>query len=149
MHPARPSIRTVRSIADSWPRWPRPRRGEERKRSPMRRLGRHLIGELFDCVPDILNDLEALRSILPAMAWSAQATIVGSTCHQISPVGLSGVVGMRQARLSLPTWPAQRYAAVDLVARDEALRLDAALEFVIWALAPRPVSVLHMHRAVF
>ena len=115
----------------------------------MRRLGRHLIGELFDCVPDILNDLEALRSILLAMAWSAQATIVGSTCHQSSPVGLSGVVVMPQGRLSLHTWPEHRYAAVDLVARDEALRLDAALEFVIGALAAGRVSVLEMHRAVF
>jgi S-adenosylmethionine decarboxylase len=115
----------------------------------MRRLGRHLIGELFDCVPDILNDLEALRSILLAMAWSAQATIVGSTCYQISPVGLRGVVVMRQARLSLHTWPAHRYVAVDLVARDEAFRLDGVLEFVIGALAAGRVSVLEMHRAVF
>ena len=83
------------------------------------------------------------------MAWSAQATIVGSTCHQSSPVGLSGVVVMPQGRLSLHTWPEHRYAAVDLVARDEALRLDAALEFVIGALAAGRVSVLEMHRAVF
>jgi S-adenosylmethionine decarboxylase proenzyme len=115
----------------------------------MRRLGRLRIGELFDCVPDILNELEALRSILLAMAWSAQATIVGSTCHQISPVGLRGVVVMRQGRLSLHTWPEHRYAAVDLVARDEALRLDVALECVIGALAAGRASVLEMHRAVF
>ena len=56
---------------------------------------------------------------------------------------------MRQGRLSLHTWPEHRYAAVDLVARDEALRLDGALEFVIGALAAGRVSVLEMHRAVF
>src|SRR5260370_5437167 len=123
MHPPRPSIRTARSIARSWPRWPRPRRGEERKRPPMRRLGRHLIGELFDCAPAILNDLEALRSILLAMAWSAQATIVGSTCRQISPVELREGLVMRQARLSLHTWPEHRFAAGVLVALDEALTL--------------------------
>jgi hypothetical protein len=38
---------------------------------------------------------------------------------------------------------------VDLVARDEALRLGAALEFVIGAVAAGRVSVLEMHRAVF
>ncbi len=115
----------------------------------MRRLGRHLIGELFDCVPDILNDLEAVRTILLAVAGRAQATIVGSTFHQFSPFGLSGVVVMRETRLSIHTWPEHRYAAVDLFARDEALGLDAAMEFVIAALTARRVSVLEVHRAVF
>jgi S-adenosylmethionine decarboxylase len=115
----------------------------------MRRLGRHLIGELFDCVPGILNDLEALRTILLAIAGCAHATIVGSTFHRFPPFGLSGVVVMCQARLSIHTWPAHRYAAVDLFAREETFGLDAAMEFVIAALAAGRVSVLEVHRAVF
>src|ERR1700737_1621947 len=146
MPPPRPSIRTARSIARSWPRWRVPRRGDERKPALMRRLGRHLIGELLDCVPRILNDLEALPTILLALAGCAHATIVGSTFHRFPPFGLSGVVVMCQARLSIHTWPAHRYAAVDLFAREETFGLDAALEFVIAALAAGRVSVLEVHR---
>jgi len=115
----------------------------------MQRLGRHLLVELFDCAPDILNDLEAVPTILLAAARRAQATIVGSTFHQFYPFGLSGVVIMSEAHLSIHTWPEHRYAAVDIFSRGEAFGPDVAVESVIAALGAQRVSVLEVQRGIF
>ncbi|HEV2056254.1 MAG TPA: adenosylmethionine decarboxylase [Methylomirabilota bacterium] len=114
----------------------------------MQRLGRHLIVELFDCAPEILNDLEAVQTILLAVARRARATIVGSTFHQFSPFGLSGVVIMSESHVSIHTWPEHRYTAADIFSRGEAFRPDVAVESVIAALGAQRVSVLEVQRGI-
>ena len=115
----------------------------------MQGLGRQLVVELFDCTPEILNDLKAVQTILLAVARRARATIVGSTFHQFSPFGLSGVVIMSAAHLSIPTWPEHRYAAADIFSRGEAFRPDVPVESVIEALGAQRVSVLEVQRGIF
>ncbi len=115
----------------------------------MQRLGRHLLVELFDCAPDILNDLEAVQTILLAAARRAQASIVGSAFHQFSRFRLSGVVVMSGSLLSVHTWPEHRYAAADIFSRGEAFRPDVAVESVIAALGAQRVSVLEVQRGIF
>jgi S-adenosylmethionine decarboxylase len=100
----------------------------------MQRLGRHLIVELFDCAPEVLNDLEAVQTILLAAARCAQATIVGGAFQQFPRSGLSGVVVMSDSLLSIHAWHEHRYAAADLFSRGEALWADVAIEAVIAAL---------------
>jgi S-adenosylmethionine decarboxylase len=115
----------------------------------MQRLGRHLFVELFDCAPEVLNDLEAVRTVLLAAARRAQATIVGGAFQQFSRSGLSGVVVMSDSLLSIHAWYEHRYAAADLFSRGEALWADVAIEAVIAALGARRVSVLAVQRGIF
>ena len=114
----------------------------------MQRLGRHFIVELFDCTAEFLNDLEVAQTLLLAIARRTQATMVGSMFHQLSPLGLSGVVVTSESRLSVHTWPAHRYAAVDIFARGEALTPDVAIESMIAAFAAGHVSILEIHRGI-
>ncbi len=114
----------------------------------MQSLGRHLIVELFDCTPEALNDLGAVKTMLLEAARRAQATIVGSTFHRFSPFGLSGVVVISESHLSIHTWPEHRYAAVDIFSCGEALKPEVAVEFLTAALAAQRVSVLEVQRGV-
>ncbi len=115
----------------------------------MQRLGRHLIVELFDCAPEVLDDLEAMKTMLLEAARRAQATIVGTTFHQFSQFGLSGVVVMSESLLSIHTWPEHRYAAVDIFSRGEALKPEVPVDSLVVALTAQRVSVLEVQRGIF
>lgn len=42
------------------------------------------------------------------------ATIVTSTFHHFSPLGISGVVVIMESHLTIHTWPEYGYAAIDI-----------------------------------
>lgn len=114
----------------------------------MKRLGRHLIVELFDCRPAVLEDLEAVQNGLEEAARRAGATIVATTFHQFNPVGLSGVVVISESHLSIHTWPEYSYAAVDIFSCGEALRPEVAVAYLVERLGAERVSVVELQRGV-
>ncbi len=79
----------------------------------MKILGKHLIVELSDCDPVVLNDVTAMEEYLNEAARKSGATIVRSVFHRYNPQGVSGVVVIAESHLSLHTWPEYGYAAVD------------------------------------
>ncbi len=114
----------------------------------MRRLGRHLIVELLDCRPAVLEDLEAVKTGLEEAARRAGATIVATTFHQFNPMGLSGVVVISESHLSIHTWPEYGYAAVDIFSCGEALRPEVAVAYLVECLGAERVSVVELQRGV-
>lgn len=82
--------------------------------SPDGRLGRHLLLELYDCDPHLLNDVTAIESSMEYAATEAGATIINTTFHYFAPWGVSGVVVIQESHLSIHTWPEYGYAAVDV-----------------------------------
>src|SRR5438132_580002 len=89
-------------------------------------LRRHLLVELFDCDPDVINNLEAVKGALIEAAKRAQATIVDVVFHEFNPFGISGVVVIAESHLSIHTWPEYRYAAVDIFSCGGVLQSEAA-----------------------
>ncbi|MCL4137967.1 UNVERIFIED_CONTAM: hypothetical protein GTU68_028140 [Idotea baltica] len=77
-------------------------------------LGRHILVEYHECNKDLLNDVAAIRECMLAAALAASATIVEDVFHQFSPLGVSGVVVIKESHLAIHTWPESRYAAVDI-----------------------------------
>ena len=80
----------------------------------MSALGRHIIVELYDCSPAILNDVVTIQNKMEEAAEEAGATLINSTFHHFSPYGVSGVVVIQESHLAIHTWPEYGYAAVDL-----------------------------------
>ena len=79
----------------------------------MASLGQHFLIELYDCNPDILNDLEAIKEIMLTAAKKSGATILNDFLHKFSPQGVSGVVIIAESHLAIHTWPENGYAGVD------------------------------------
>ncbi len=75
--------------------------------------GRHLVAEYRDCDPAVLNDIDAITSLMQRAAVAAGATVVSTAFHRFSPTGVSGVVVIQESHLSVHTWPEQSYAAID------------------------------------
>jgi S-adenosylmethionine decarboxylase proenzyme len=77
-------------------------------------LGRHLILELKDCNPKLLDDLPFVQHTLIHAAESTGATIIGHTFHKFSPQGVTGVVAIAESHVCIHTWPEYGYAAADI-----------------------------------
>ncbi|WNJ19571.1 adenosylmethionine decarboxylase [Pontibacter sp. G13] len=80
----------------------------------MEALGRHVLVELYDCDPVLLDDVAAIEQLMIEATDAAEATIIDASFHHFSPIGVSGVVVIQESHLAIHTWPESGYAAVDL-----------------------------------
>ncbi len=104
-------------------------------------LGRHLIVELWDADPHLLDDAHALEQLLLQAARAANATVIQSVFHRFSPYGVSGVVVIAESHLTIHTWPEYRYAAIDIFTCGPKMNLEAAVEVIAAGLGGRIVQL--------
>ena len=79
-------------------------------------LGIHLLLELKECNPKLLNDLDFIRKALSDTARDVGATVVGESFHRFSPQGVTGILAIAESHISIHTWPEFGYAAADIFA---------------------------------
>lgn len=77
-------------------------------------LGNHMLAEYYGCNTSLLNDMDLLKQIMISAADIAGATIVDTSFHAYSPVGISGIVVVKESHFAIHTWPEYGYAAIDL-----------------------------------
>jgi S-adenosylmethionine decarboxylase proenzyme len=94
-------------------------------------LGRHLILEIWDADPRLLDDAHALEQLLLQAARAANATVIKSIFHHFSPYGVSGVVVIAESHLTVHTWPEYGYAAIDIFTCEPKMDLEAAVEIIV------------------
>jgi S-adenosylmethionine decarboxylase proenzyme len=104
-------------------------------------LGRHLILEIWDADPHLLDDAHALEQLLLQAARAANATVIQSVFHHFSPYGVSGVVVIAESHLTIHTWPEYRYAAIDIFTCGPKMDLEAAVEVIAARLGGRMVQL--------
>jgi S-adenosylmethionine decarboxylase proenzyme len=104
-------------------------------------LGRHLILEIWDADPHLLDDAHALEQLLLQAARAANATVIQSVFHHFNPYGVSGVVVIAESHLTIHTWPEYRYAAIDIFTCGPKMDLEAAVEVIAAGLGGRMVQL--------
>lgn len=114
----------------------------------MRALGQQLLVELYNCDPDVLNDVNAIENHMEQAAEAAGATIVEKTFHHFSPHGVSGVVVIAESHLAIHTWPEYGYAAVDLFTCGSTILPEPCFEYLKAALKSTNYSVTEMKRGI-
>ena len=77
-------------------------------------LGTHLLLDLKECDPDLLDDIARIKQGMISATERAGATIVGQSFHKFSPLGVTGIIAIAESHLCIHTWPEHRYAAVDI-----------------------------------
>ena len=77
-------------------------------------LGCHVLLELRDCNPILLNDLDYIRQAMLTAANDVGATVVGESFHRFSPQGVTGILAIAESHISIHTWPEYGYAAADI-----------------------------------
>jgi len=111
-------------------------------------LGTHLLLELKECNPDILDDMDLIRQAMMGAAIEAGATIVGETFHKFSPVGVTGVVAIAESHICIHTWPEYQYAAADIFTCGEDFKPYDAAKLIVERLQCKDPSISEVQRGV-
>ncbi len=111
-------------------------------------LGTHVLLELRDCDPALLDDLSYIRQELLRAASAVDAHVVGETFHQFTPQGVTGVLSIAESHISIHTWPEHRYAAADVFTCGDRTMPERAAALIIDALRCRDPQITQIRRGL-
>jgi S-adenosylmethionine decarboxylase len=114
----------------------------------MKSLGRHLIIELFQCDPTVLNDQKTLESCVLEAVRLSGATTIQPFFHQFSPHGISGIVLIAESHFAVHTWPEYGYCALDIFTCGDQIKAHEALGFLREKLRAQNVSTMEIKRGI-
>lgn len=92
--------------------------------------GRHLILDLYECDPVILDDYAELQRLLEAALVMAKANILRIVGEKFEPHGVTVLALLSESHASIHTWPCERYAAIDLYTCGDTTQTHKAAEFL-------------------
>lgn len=111
-------------------------------------LGLHLLLELKECNPRLLNDLDYIREALLDTAHGVGATVVGESFHRFSPQGVTGILAIAESHISIHTWPEYGYAAADIFACGASFQPRDAAKMLIERLESRDPEIVEVQRGL-
>ena len=108
----------------------------------------HVLLELKDCNPKVLDELPLIRSSLVGAVEEIGATILGETFHKFSPQGVTGIVAIAESHLCIHTWPEYGYAAVDIFTCGENFDPEKAVAYLIQRLECNSPGITELKRGI-
>ncbi|HIB13223.1 MAG TPA: adenosylmethionine decarboxylase [Dehalococcoidia bacterium] len=111
-------------------------------------LGIHLLLELRECNPKLLNDIDFIRKALSDTAYDVGATVVGESFHRFSPQGVTGILAIAESHISIHTWPEFGYAAADIFACGTAFHPREAAAILVEKLESRDPEIIEVTRGL-
>ena len=111
-------------------------------------LGTHVLLELRDCDPELLDDLSYIRQELLRAASAVDAHVVGESFHQFTPQGVTGILSIAESHISIHTWPEHRYAAADVFTCGDRTMPERAAALIIDALRCRDPQITQIRRGL-
>ena len=112
----------------------------------MNSLGRHVLVDLYDCDPALLDDLKFIEKSMKQAAVGAGATVVDASFHPFNPCGVSGIVAIQESHLAIHTWPEYGYAAADIFTCGSSVEPEIAAQVLIDRLESRNPSISVIRR---
>ena len=97
----------------------------------MNALGTHLLLDLKECNPELLDDIQYLRQAMMGAASEAGATVVGENFHKFNPHGVTGIIAIAESHICIHTWPEYGYAAVDIFSCGAVFKAQKAAALII------------------
>lgn len=111
-------------------------------------LGKHLLLELKECNPQLLNDLDYIRNSLLRAAEDLGVHVVGESFHQFSPQGVTGILSIAESHISIHTWPEYGYAAADIFTCGSSFQPLQAAEILIDQLESKDQDITEIPRGL-
>lgn len=114
----------------------------------MKALGNHLIVELYNCDPELIDSLDYVKSVMIRSADISGATIVKDVFHRFSPQGVTGVIVIAESHFSIHTWPEYGYCSVDIFTCGERIDSEKALTYIKDKFKSQSISVSEIKRGL-
>ncbi len=118
------------------------------KAIPNTPLGIHVILDLYECNPKILNDKERIEEILVNAAETANATILDKRFHEFSPQGVTGIIVISESHITIHTWPEHFYASVDIYTCGNSADPLKAAKYIIKELECKKPIMMKIDRGI-
>lgn len=93
-------------------------------------LGYQKTIDFYNCDSHIINDCNIIESILLEATRIMELTVVKTTIHSFSPIGVSGVVVIQESHIAIHTWPEYNYVAIDIFTCSPEHSLDEGILFL-------------------
>ena len=114
----------------------------------MNTLGLHLLIELGQCDPEILDNTGELRKILYRVSRESKMTPLKDSFHKFVPQGVSGVVLLAESHVSIHTWPELGYAAVDFFTCNTSTDMNSVVEAFVRTFNPGSYKSTILERGI-
>ena len=111
-------------------------------------LGIHLLLELRECNPKLLDDINYVREAILGAAHGVGAHVVGESFHQFSPQGVTGILAIAESHISIHTLPEHRYAAADIFTCGTSFQPRKAAEILIQKLESKSQDITEVRRGL-
>ena len=108
-------------------------------------IGRHIILEFYNCPSEKLNYTDFLEKHFRIAAKEMGATVLSSNFHPFSPIGVSGVVIIKESHLTIHTWPEHHYAAIDIFTCGD-IDIEAGIAYLERQLLPQKTEKQVLYR---
>ena len=96
----------------------------------MQALGYHTLIELYDCNAEKINDTILVEKTLLKAAEIAKLSVVNTTIHHFNPIGVSGVIVIKESHIAIHTWPEHNYVALDFFTCNASYELKEAIQYI-------------------
>ena len=114
----------------------------------MNALGIHLLLDLKECNPELLDDIQHIKQAMIGAADEAGGTIVGENFHKFNPRGVTGVIAIAESHLCIHTWPEHGYAAADIFTCGSGFKPRKAADLIIQRLQCLQPTITEFRRGV-
>lgn len=111
-------------------------------------LGIHLLLELKECNPRLLDDLDYIRGAMVQAARDVGAQIIGESFHHFSPQGVTGILAIAESHISIHTWPEHHYAAADIFTCGSTFRPRQVAAILIQRLESKDPDITEVRRGL-
>ena len=102
--------------------------------------GYHLILELYEVDPKILDDASFIMKALKEISEKAGMKVLKGDFYKFSPYGVSAFYILAESHISIHTWPEENSAAIDIYYCGEEEQVRKAGDLVLKYFKPKKVK---------
>jgi len=114
----------------------------------MKTLGYQTLVELYDCNSKKINDIKRVENTLLKAAEIAKLSVVNTTIHHFNPIGISGVIVIKESHIAIHTWPEYNYVALDFFTCNASYNLEDAIEYIKTIFEAKTSEQKHIERGI-
>lgn len=93
-------------------------------------LGIQTTIDFYGCDSKKINSVAFIEDVLKTAAKKMNLTVVNTTIHSFSPIGISGVIIIEESHLAIHTWPEYNYVALDFFTCNQAYELEEGINWL-------------------
>ncbi len=93
-------------------------------------LGYQTTIDFYNCKNKAINSCAYIENTLLKVAEIIDLTVVNTTIHEFSPIGVSGVVVIEESHIAIHTWPEHNYVAIDFFTCNNSFSLTEGIDWL-------------------